>query len=104
MARMKIRKRKSKNLHILHIILIFFIVYIVILILFQLIKISKNSETIENLNREVISQQNQVNELEQNKEWVNSKEYVERTAKEKGLMTFPNEAVILDDDVNTNSK
>ena len=87
---------KSKKKIIRNIILILALVYVVFTLINQQQTLNKYAQNSEDLSQQIEEQKNYKEELAQKQADINSKEFIEETAREKLDMYLPNEKVYLD--------
>ena len=87
---------KSKKKIIRNIILILALVYVVFTLINQQQTLNKYAQNSEDLSQQIEEQKNYKEELTQKQADINSKEFIEETAREKLDMYLPNEKVYVD--------
>lgn len=87
---------KSKKKIIRNIILILALVYVVFTLINQQQTLNKYAQNSEDLSQQIEEQKNYKEELAQKQADINSKEFIEETAREKLDMYLPNEKVYVD--------
>ena len=87
---------KSKKKIIRNIILILALVYVVFTLINQQQTLNKYAQNSEDLSQQIEEQKNYKEELAQKQADINSKEFIEETAREKLDMYLPNEKVYID--------
>ena len=87
---------KSKKKFIRNIILILALIYVVFTLINQQQTLNKYAQNSEDLSQQIEEQKNYKEELAQKQADINSKEFIEETAREKLDMYLPNEKVYVD--------